>query len=148
MQVILLEKIHHLGNLGDKVKVKPGYGRNYLIPQQKAVFATPENSIKFEERRAELEKIAAANLEKAKGRADKLTDLVIELKAKASDEGKLYGSVGTREIAEAITAKGVEVVKSEVLLPHGAIRQVGEHIVQVEMHSDIRIAVKVNVVPE
>jgi large subunit ribosomal protein L9 len=147
MQVILLERIHHLGNLGDSVKVKPGYGRNFLIPYHKAVPATADNIVKFEARRAELEKAAAVQLQAAQIRAATMADLVIEIKAKASEEGKLYGSVGTREIADAIIAKGIQVVKSEVLLPH-AIRQVGEHTVQIEVHSDVRVGIILNVVAE
>ncbi len=121
MQVILLEKVHNLGGLGDLVKVKPGYGRNFLIPQGKAAPATTQNVAKFEARRAELEKAAQEALKVGQARADQLKDVVISLTAKAGEEGKLFGSIGTRDIADAITAKGVKVQKSEILLPNGVI---------------------------
>lgn len=148
MQVILLEKIRNLGNLGEQVKVKPGHGRNYLIPKGKALRATPANIAKFETRRAELEKAASDLLATAKARAAKFTDLLVEIKVKASEEGKLFGSVGTREIIGAIHAKGSEVDKSEIELPNGVIRQTGEYEVFVQLHTEVRVAVKVNVVAE
>ncbi len=148
MQVILLEKVHNLGNLGEQVKVKAGYGRNYLMPQRKAVPATADNIAKFEARRAELEKAAAVNLAQAQSRADKFAELVIEIKVKAGDEGKLYGSIGNRDLAEAISKQGHDVAKSEILLPQGPIRNIGEHEIFVQLHSDIRVPVKVQVVPE
>ncbi|HVV67891.1 MAG TPA: 50S ribosomal protein L9 [Gammaproteobacteria bacterium] len=148
MQVILLEKIRNLGNLGEQVKVKPGHGRNYLIPKGKALRATPENIAKFETRRVELEKAEAEHLASAKARAEKLTDLVVEIKAKASEEGKLFGSVGTRDIIEAIHARGGEVDKSEIELPNGVIRQTGEYEVFVQLHTEVRVAIKVNVMAE
>lgn len=148
MQVILLEKVHNLGNLGDKVKVKPGHGRNYLIPQGKAVPATATNVAKFEARRAELEKAAQETLKAGQVRADALKEVVVTILAKAGDEGKLFGSVGTRDIADAITAKGVSVLKSEILLPNGVIRQVGDYEIGVQLHSDIRVDVKVSVVAD
>lgn len=137
MEVILLEKVENLGNLGDRVNVKPGYGRNFLIPSGKATPATEEHIKAFEARRAELEKAAAGALEEAQARCDKLIDMHVTIKAKAGDEGKLFGSVGTADIAEAIVAAGVEVERSEVRLPEGAFRQVGEYQVQVHLHSDV-----------
>jgi large subunit ribosomal protein L9 len=147
MQVILLEKIRNLGNLGDKVSVKPGFGRNCLIPQGKAIFATEENLEKFEIRRKELEKSALEKLEAAKARADALAQLAtLIVNAKAGEEGKLFGSVGAREIANALTESGFKAVKSEIIMPQGLIRQIGEYEVFIQLHSDIRVTVKVNVV--
>lgn len=149
MEVILLEKTRNLGNLGDKVKVRNGYGRNFLIPHGKAVPATEENIKYFEARRAELEKQAADKLAAAQARADKLAALgVVTVSAKAGDEGKLFGSVGTRDVAEAITAAGVEIAKSEVLMPNGAIRNVGDFELEIQLHSDVVAVVKISVVPE
>jgi len=149
MEVILLEKTRNLGNLGDKVKVRNGYGRNFLIPHGKAVPATEANIKYFEERRAELEKQAADKLAAAQARADKLTALgAVTVSAKAGDEGKLFGSVGTRDVAEAITAAGVEVAKAEVLMPNGAIRNVGDFELEVQLHSDVVAVIKISVVPE
>ena len=149
MEVILLEKTRNLGNLGDKVKVRNGYGRNFLIPHGKAVPATEANIKYFEERRAELEKQAADKLAAAQARADKLTALgAVTVSAKAGDEGKLFGSVGTRDGADAITAAGVEVAKAEVLMPNGAIRNVGDFELEVQLHSDVVAVIKISVVPE
>ncbi|MEZ5506774.1 MAG: 50S ribosomal protein L9 [Gammaproteobacteria bacterium] len=149
MEVILLEKTRNLGNLGDKVKVRNGYGRNFLIPHGKAVPATEANIKYFEERRAELEKQAADKLAAAQARADKLTALgAVTVSAKAGDEGKLFGSVGTRDVADAITAAGVEVAKAEVLMPNGAIRNVGDFELEVQLHSDVVAVIKISVVPE
>jgi large subunit ribosomal protein L9 len=149
MNVILLEKIHNLGNLGDKIKVKLGYARNYLIPYGKAVPATGQNLAKFEARRAELEKAAAAVFAEGQAKADKIRDVVVKISAKAGDEGKLFGSVGTKEIAEALAAaQNVKVSKSEILLPNGLIRQVGEYDIGILLHADIRVNVKVNIVAE
>jgi large subunit ribosomal protein L9 len=149
MQVILLEKVHNLGALGDTIKVRSGYGRNYLIPYGKAVPATAANSVKFEARRAELEEAARVVLATAQSRADKLKDAVVQIVVKASEEGKLFGSVGTKDIADALTqSQGVEVHKSEVLLPNGVIRHVGEHEIGLLMHSDIRVNVKINIVAD
>ena len=149
MEVILLEKTRNLGNLGDQVKVRNGYGRNFLIPQGKAVPATEANIKFFEERRAELEKQANDKLAAAQARADKLAELAsVTLPAKAGDEGKLFGSVGTRDIAEAITAAGVAVAKAEVLMPNGAIRAVGDFEIDVQLHSDVVATIKISVVPE
>ncbi len=147
MEVILLDKVRNLGNLGDKVKVRNGYGRNFLIPQGKAVLATADNLARFEARRAELEKAAAAEVAAAQARAEKLAALAeVTIGAKAGEEGKLFGSVGTGDIAEAITAAGVEVAKGEVKLPEGALRHTGEFSVDVVLHSDVTQAVTVKVV--
>lgn len=149
MEVILLEKIRNLGALGDKVNVKPGYGRNYLIPQEKAVYATPVNIKKFEARRAELEKNAAGQMEAALVRKQACEALgVISIPAKAGEEGKLFGSISTRDIAEAITKAGLTVAKSEIDLPMGPIRQMGEYEITLELHSDVSAIIKVNVVAE
>jgi len=129
MEVILLEKIENLGVMGDKVNVKPGYGRNYLIPKGKAAPATEANIAAFEARRAELEKAAAESLAAAEARRDRLAELNITITAKAGDEGKLFGSIGTADIADAISAAGVDVERHEVRLPEGAFRQVGEFYV-------------------
>jgi len=149
VEIILLERIRKLGTLGQKVKVKAGYGRNYLIPEGKAVSATKENIAKVEVRRAEFEKLEAEHLQAAQARGNALVALkVITLKAKAGEEGKLFGSVGTRDIAEAMTEAGVEVSKSEVHLPTGALRNVGEYDIEVEFHSEVRVVVKLSIVPE
>ena len=148
MNVILLERIGKLGDLGDEVVVRAGYARNYLIPQGKAVRATAENRAVFEERRAELERIANERLGEARDRAAQLADMSVTLVVKAGDEGKLYGSVGTQDIAEAVTAKGVEVEKSEVRLPEGPIRSVGEYEIDLQLHSDVIVPIRVAVVPE
>lgn len=149
MQVILLEKVGRLGNIGDQVDVKAGFGRNFLVPQGKAVPATAKNITEFEGRRAELEAAASDKLTAAQGRA-KLIEAVgdITIPANASDEGRLFGSVGTREIADAVTAAGQSVDKAEVLLPDGAIRDLGEYEVDLQLHSDVVQAVKVVVIAE
>ena len=148
MDVILLEKVSNLGSLGDKVSVKAGYGRNYLIPYGKAVPATASNVADFEARRAQLQAAAEAKLADAKARAAKLGELKVSIAANAGDEGKLFGSVGAVDIAEAITAAGVAVSKSEVRLPNGAIREVGEFEVSVQVHSDVTATVAVIVVSQ
>jgi len=148
MEVILLEKIHNLGNLGDQVRVKSGYGRNFLIPSGKAVSATPENVRKFETRRAELEQAQSAALEKAKARAELLNKVSITLTGKAGPEGKLFGSVGTVDISEAVTRTGVTLAKHEVRLPHGPFRVVGEHEVAVHLHADVEAKIRINIVAE
>ena len=148
MEVILLEKIENLGGIGDTVKVKSGYGRNYLIPQGKATLATPEHLAEFEARRAELEARAADELTSAQARAEKFEDLTLVIKSKAGTEGKLFGSVGTIDIAEAATAAGVEVARSEVRLPEGPIRVVGEHMVEFHLHTDINVEVQIVVEAE
>lgn len=148
MEVILLDKIRHLGGVGDRVSVKPGYGRNFLIPQGKAVFATEPNIAKFEARRAEIERAAAEALSAAQKRADALVAIQVTLPAKAGDEGKLFGSIGTMDLAKAITHAGVEVCKSEVRLPTGPIRQLGEYDIHVQLHSEVMTTVKVIIVAE
>jgi large subunit ribosomal protein L9 len=148
MDVILLEKVENLGNLGDKVKVRPGYGRNFLIPKGKAKPATAENIKYFEERRAELEKTAAEAVAAAEARKAQLEGLTITINAKAGDEGKLFGSVGTADIAEAITQAGVAVERHEVRLPEGALRAIGEYEIELHLHTDVNASVKVVVAPE
>jgi len=148
MNVILLERVQNLGDLGDQVNVKAGYGRNFLIPQGKAVSATKDNVAKFEARRAELEKAAAEKLATAEARKVALEALEITITQQAGDEGKLFGSVGTHDIAEAITAAGAEVARAEVRLPEGSLRQVGDYEINVELHSDVVAAVKLSVVAE
>lgn len=143
MQVILLEKIDNLGGIGDLVKVKPGYARNFLIPQGKATVATPENVARFDERRAELEARAAEEVASAKARARKLEGQAVRIKAQAGPEGKLFGSIGTADIAEAISALGVEVERSEVRLGEGPLRIVGDHPVEIRLHSDVTVTVTV-----
>ena len=143
MDVILLEKIANLGNLGDKVKVKAGYGRNYLLPYGKAVPATDANLAEFEARRAELEKASADKLTRAQGRAADLQALVVTIAANVGEEGKLFGSIGTRDIAEAVTAAGQPIEKSEVRLPQGALREVGEYDVAIQLHSDVSVDVHI-----
>jgi len=148
MNVILLERVQNLGDLGDQVSVKAGYGRNFLIPQGKAVSASKDNVAKFEARRAELEKAAAEKLAAAEVRKTALEALEITITQQAGDEGKLFGSVGTHDIAEAITAAGAEVSRAEVRLSEGALRQVGDYEVSIELHSDVQAAVKLSVVAE
>lgn len=142
MEVILLEKVGRLGTVGDKVTVKAGYARNFLLPKGRAVSATNSNVAAFEARRAELEKAAGEKKMYAESRAAKLAELVVTIKANAGDEGKLFGSVGVRDIAEAITAAGVEVSKSEVKLPSGALRDIGEYNIDVQLHVDVTQVVK------
>lgn len=143
MELILLEKVLNLGDLGDQVKVKAGYGRNYLVPQGKAVPATPENIAMFEERRAELEAAEAQKLTTAEARSADLAELVVEISANASDEGKLFGSIGPREIATAATEMGHKLGKSEVVMGEGPIRMVGEHEVTIQLHADVETTIKV-----
>ena len=149
MEVILLENIGNLGGLGDKVNVKSGYGRNFLIPQGKAVAATAANLVEFEARRAELEAAAAAVLAAAETRAEAINGFgLLTIEANAGEEGKLFGSIGTRDIADALTAAGTEVAKSEVRLPDGALRELGEYEVSIQVHHDVTAMVVVAVVPE
>jgi len=148
MEVILLEKVENLGNLGDRVNVKPGYGRNFLIPSGKATPATEEHIKAFEERRAELEKTAADVLASAEARRDQLADMSVKIAAKAGEEGKLFGSVGTSDIAEAVVAAGVIIERHEVRLPEGAFRQIGEYQVSVHLHSDVNTEILVIVEAE
>jgi large subunit ribosomal protein L9 len=149
MDVILLENISKLGRLGETVKVKAGFGRNFLIPQGKAVHATVANTAAFEVRRADLEAAADAQMSAAQVRADAINALAqITIPANAGEEGKLFGSVGTRDIAEAIVALGCEVDKSEVRLPSGALRELGEYEIAIQVHGDISAFVTVAVIPE
>ena len=143
MELILLQKVTNLGNLGDKVNVKPGFGRNFLVPQGKAVPATAANLAEFEARRAEYEAKASDALSAAEARKAKLEGAVVTIHANASTEGKLYGSVGPREIADALTKAGTEVSKSEVVLGEGAFRHIGEYEVVVHLHADVETPVKV-----
>ena len=148
MDLILLQKVQNLGDLGDLVKVKAGFGRNYLVPQGKAVPATKDNLAQFETRRAELEAAAADRLGQAQARESGLTDLVVEIAANASEEGNLYGSIGPREVASAVSAQGHEITKAEVVMGEGPIRTVGEFNVVVHLHADVETKVKVIVTPE
>lgn len=149
MEVILLEKVRNLGGLGETVKVRSGYGRNYLIPNGLAVMATKDNIAKFEARRAELEQKAADNLDKAQARAAQLAALgTITIGANAGDEGKMFGSVGTSDISDAITAAGVEVVRSEVKMPEGPIRMLGEYDIDVQLHGDVVQTVKLQIIAQ
>jgi large subunit ribosomal protein L9 len=148
MELILLEKVQNLGDLGDKVNVKPGYGRNYLVPQGMAVRATKANIAEFEARRAELEKAAMAKLSSAEDRLKALEGLEINMTANASEEGKLYGSIGPREIAEAVEKEGPKLEKSEVIMGEGPIRYTGEHDVLVQLHADVETTIKVVVEAE
>ena len=147
MEVILLEHVRNLGHLGDRVTIKAGYGRNYLIPQSKAVFATPKNIELFEARRAELEKKAQEQLSNAQQRAAKLNDITLVMSAMASDEGNLYGSVGATEIADALMARDVEVCKREIVMTEGPIHAIGDYVVQIHVHSDVVAQLQVQVVP-
>jgi len=149
MQVILLDKIAKLGGLGDKVSVKSGYARNFLMPQGKAVFANKENIAKFEERRAELEAKLAATLAAAQVRAEKVAALSnVVISTTAGDEGKLFGSIGTRDIADAVSAAGVEIVKSEVRLSEGALRHTGEFEVVLHLHAEVNATVTIEIAAE
>ncbi len=148
MEVILLEKIANLGNLGDKVSIKSGYGRNYLIPKGKAAPATAAKIAEFEARRAELEKAAADKLSAAQAHADKLSKLEIIITHKAGDEGRLFGSVGTPNIAEAINKAGGAVEKQQIRLPHGTIRHVGDYDIDISLHSDVTVTMSIKVAPE
>ena len=149
MEVILLDNVGSLGGLGDRVDVKPGYGRNFLIPQGKAVPATPENVEKFEARRAELEAAAAATLDAAQRRAEGIQALEqVQIAATAGEEGKLFGSVGTRDIAEALTAAGCDTDKSEVRLPDGAIRELGEYEIMIQLHAEVATTANIAIVAE
>ena len=148
MQVILLEKIANLGDLGEQVSVKAGYGRNYLVPQHKAVPATDENVEQFESRRAELERLADVKKGEAMDRAEKIGGISLTLAVKAGEEGKLFGSITGRDIAEALTARGVSLEKSEVRLPEGPIREIGEFEVDLHLHAEVDAFVKVTVVAE
>jgi large subunit ribosomal protein L9 len=148
MEIILMQKVANLGNIGDKVKVKAGYGRNYLLPQGKATLATPENVAKFEARRAEFEKAAKEELASAQARAAKLEGFKLSLTAKAGGEGKLFGSVGNSDIVEALNKAGHMVERAEVRMPNGPIRQAGEHVVQLHLHTDVNVDLPVVIIGE
>ena len=148
MEVILLEKVGRLGTVGDKVSVKSGFGRNYLLPQGKAITATATNVADFEARRNELEATANDKFVSATARAQQLAELVVTIKANAGDEGKLFGSIGARDIANAISAAGVKVAKAEVKLPEGTLRDIGEYDVNVQLHVDVIQIVKLVVEAE
>ncbi len=148
MDVILLTKVANLGNIGDRVKVKSGYGRNFLLPKGKATLATPDNVKKFEARRTELEKVAKDQFKDAESRAAALKDFKLEITAKAGTEGKLFGSIGTSDIAEACTKAGHKLARAEVRLPTGPLRTVGEHVVALHLHTDIDVQLPVVITAE
>ncbi len=148
MEIILLEKITKLGALGDRVKVKPGYARNYLIPKGKATEATGANLARFEARRAELERSAAEALAKARARAEQLAELIVTLSVKTGSEGRLFGSVGAADIASAVSAAGIDLQKHEIRLPAGSIRQIGEYDVDLHLHNEVKTQIRVNVIAE
>lgn len=147
MEIILLEKINNLGVLGDRIKVKPGYARNYLIPKGKATTATPANIARFEARRAELERVAAEQWTRARARAEQLAELIVTLSVKTGSEGRLFGSVGAADIANAVSAAGIELQKHEVRLS-GPIRQIGEYDVDLHLHNEVKSQIRVNVIAE
>jgi large subunit ribosomal protein L9 len=148
MEVILLQKVANLGQIGDRVKVKPGYARNYLVPTGKATMATAANIAKFEAQRAELEAKAGQELSAAQGRAVKFENFKLEIKAKAGTEGKLFGSIGTSDNAEAAIAAGHPISRSEVRMPNGPIRSTGEHQVQLHLHTDVDVTLPVTIIAE
>lgn len=148
MEIILLQKVENLGNLGDRVVVKSGYGRNFLIPSGRAVPANEENVKAFEARRAELEKEAAEALARAEARKEKLDGLSVVIPCKTGDEGRLFGSIGTADIAKAVTDLGHELVKREVMLPNGTFRVAGDYDVEIHLHSDVNAELKLSIVPE
>jgi large subunit ribosomal protein L9 len=148
MDIILLQKVDNLGDLGDTVNVKSGYGRNFLIPSGRAVSATKENLQTFEARRAELQKDAAEKLAAAERRKEVLDGMAISIACKAGDEGRLFGSVGTTDIAKAVNDAGVDLAKKEVMLPNGAFRVAGEYEVDVHLHADVNAILKLSIIPE
>lgn len=148
MDVILLQKVANLGNIGDRVKVRSGYGRNFLLPQGKATLATADNVARFEARRAELEKAAREHLVSANERAEALKDFKLTIQAKAGTEGKLFGSIGTADIAEECQKAGFNVERSEVRMPNGPLRTVGEHVVNLHLHADVDVHLPVTIVAE
>jgi large subunit ribosomal protein L9 len=148
MDVILLTKVANLGNIGDRVKVKSGYGRNFLLPKGKATLATPENVKRFEARRAELEKIAREQFQDAESRAAAFKEFKLQITAKAGTEGKLFGSIGTADIAEACTKAGHKLARSEVRLPLGPLRTVGDHMITLHLHTDIDVQLPVVITAE
>jgi large subunit ribosomal protein L9 len=148
MDVILLQKVANLGNIGDRVKVKSGYGRNFLLPKGKATLATTDNVARFEARRGELEKAAREHLVTAEERAGAMKDFKLTITSKAGTEGKLFGSIGTSDIAEAATRAGFKLERSEVRMPNGPLRMVGEHVVALHLHADIDVPLTVLIVAE
>ena len=148
MDVILLQKVANLGNIGDRVKVRSGYGRNFLLPKGRATLATPDNVARFEARRDELEKAAREHLTSATERAAALKDFKLTITAKAGTEGKLFGSIGTSDIAEALTKQNFKAERSEVRMPNGPLRMVGEHTVGLHLHADIDVTLTVLIVAE
>lgn len=149
MEVILLEKVENLGGIGDKVTVKPGFGRNYLLPQGKATLATPANLAEFEARRADLEAKAAEELGAAKARAEKLEGARVEIAALVGSEGKLFGSIGTIDIADAFTKAGMPIERAEIrLTEEGAFRETGEHEIGLHLHADVDVTATIVVVPQ
>jgi large subunit ribosomal protein L9 len=148
MEVILLQKVANLGNIGDRVKVRSGYGRNFLLPEGKATLATPDNVARFEARRTELERLAREHLTSATDRAEALKEFKLTIRAKAGTEGKLFGSIGTSDIAEAATREGFKVERSEVRMPAGPLRMVGDHVVNLHLHADIDVPLNVTIVAE
>src|SRR4029077_17430005 len=148
MEVILLQKVANLGNIGDRVKVRSGFGRNFLLPQGKATLATPENVARFEARRAELERLAGEHLTSASERAEAMKDFKLTISAKAGTEGKLFGSIGTADIAEACSKAGFKIERSEVRLAGGARRPLGEPLVSLHLHADVDVPLAVSIVPE
>jgi large subunit ribosomal protein L9 len=148
MEVILLQKVANLGDIGDRVKVRSGFGRNFLLPQGKATLATPDNIARFEARRAELERVAREHLSSAEERSAAMKDFKLTVHAKAGTEGKLFGSIGTSDIAEELIRAGFKVERSEVRLPHGPLRMVGEHTVNLHLHADVDVPVQVTIVAE
>ena len=148
MDIILLQKVANLGNIGDRVKVKSGFGRNYLLPAGKATLATPDNIKRFEARRAELEKAAHEHFSSAEQRAEQLKEFKLVIPAKAGTEGKLFGSIGTADIAEAATKAGIKIERSEVRLPNGALRTIGDHSIVLHLHADVDVPLAVTIVAE
>jgi len=148
MEIILLEKVQNLGDLGDLVEVRAGYARNYLIPQGKATFATEQNKAEFDQRRKELEKAAASRIEDARMRARQMDGLVLEIVRKAGDEGKLFGSVSAADIAETVTGRGMTLEKSEIHLDEGSLKTSGEHEIPISLHPEVHFNIKIIVVAE
>jgi large subunit ribosomal protein L9 len=148
MQVILKENIGKLGKVGDLVAVKSGFARNFLFPQDKALRATKDNKDAFDKQRKDLEKLETERLKLAEAKAAKLKEISLEIKAKAGDEGKLFGSIGTRDLANLLNEKGVEVEKQQLRMPHGIIRELGEYEFSIHLYADIEISLKVVVIAE
>jgi large subunit ribosomal protein L9 len=148
MEVILLDKVANLGSLGDRVKVRSGYARNFLLPKGKATLATPANIARFETRRAELEKVMRESLSGAEARKAGFEGFKLTITAKAGSEGKLFGSIGTSDIADAVTAAGQKLARAEVRMPNGPLRMVGEHVVTVHLHTDVNIELPVTIVAD